>query len=127
MAYLELAASLARAKERANARASADAYMTELLELSAGTDAQNITHYRPFYVAAKWLEQNRQDQTFTEADGAKFTGQAKPIESLLGLQFAYDTANGLTIPPGFEAGSSSGSGSTSNRRIPRSYSATFRP
>jgi len=125
VAYTVLSEALTRAKERATAPASADAYMGELLELSAGLDTSGVKHYRPFYVAAKWLEQNRPDQSISEADGAKFTGMATPIASLLALQLAYDTANGVTPPPGFEAGSSSGT--ASNRRIPRSYSAAFRP
>lgn len=102
MTYLVLVDSLARAKERAGT-SSGDEYLTELLTLSAGTDGDGITHYRPFYCAAKYLEQSRADQSLESADGATFTGQKVPIASLLNLQLAYDKANGLTIPEGFEA------------------------
>jgi hypothetical protein len=101
--YLALAPALARAKERSGAIAADDAYLTELLEMSAGHSITGVKHYRPFLVAARWLEQNRPAQTVSEADGAKFTGLAKPIASLLGLQQAYDNANELLVPAGFEA------------------------
>lgn len=105
MAYTVLAASLTRAKERCQGRASDadDVWLTEMLELSAGTDAGGITHYRPYYVAAKFLEQTLADQTVASADGAVFTGLVKPIASLMALQAAYDQAKALTIPAGFEA------------------------
>lgn len=103
MMYLDLPAALARAKERSGATAADDEYLTELLTLSAGTGASNVTHYRPFLVAARWMEQNRAQQALSEADGAKFTGYALPIASLLQIQAAYDQANDLTIPAGFEA------------------------
>lgn len=104
MAYTDLAAALARAKERAGATANDDAYLTELLEMSAGTDANAVKHFRPFLVAARHLEQNRGAQTLKRAkDGIEFTGLAKPIASLLGLQAAYDAKHGLTVPAGFEA------------------------
>lgn len=99
--YLTLASALARAKERANASDAADDFLTELLGMSTGT-AGETTHYRPFICAARWLEQNRRDQTVAEGDGAKFTGQSKPIRSLYDLQLAYDRANNLTIPEGWE-------------------------
>lgn len=101
MAYTVLAAALTRAKERSTAPDTADDYLTELLDMSAGT-ANGVTHYRPFICAARWLEQNRRDQTIAKGDGAEFTGQAKPIRSLYDLQLAYDKANGLTVPEGWE-------------------------
>jgi len=106
MQYLVLSAALARAKERSGAASADDAYLTELLQLSAGRDPDNVVHYRPFLVGARWLEQNRAQQALSEADGAKFTGLLLPISSLLQLQAAYDKANNLTIPDGFEALSS---------------------
>jgi hypothetical protein len=42
-------------------------------------------------------------QTLASAEGVVFTGLAKPIASLLALQSAYDTANALVVPAGFEA------------------------
>ena len=132
MTYLLITDALARAKERSGASALDDAYLTELLAMSAGVDAEAITHYRPFYVAAKWIEQNQDAQTLTEADGAKFTGLAKPIESLLALQAAYDRANELTVPKGFEAAAldcvkCDGVSSTRTRRGTRSFAPSLRP
>ncbi|MBE7384389.1 MAG: hypothetical protein F6J95_023620 [Leptolyngbya sp. SIO1E4] len=103
MSYTDLADALARAKERSGATATDDTYLTELLQMSAAPDGGGTTHFRPFFAAAKWLEQNRTQQAISEADGAKFTGLATPIESLLALQYSYDQANGLTVPAGFEA------------------------
>ncbi|MEO1399683.1 MAG: hypothetical protein AAFV72_00325 [Cyanobacteria bacterium J06635_1] len=100
--YLDQAEALARAKERSGATDVDDAYLNEMLSMSAGT-VDSVTHYRPFYCAAKWIEQNRPGQQLSEADGVKFTGLQTPIDSLLGLQRAYDTANGLDVPSGFEA------------------------
>lgn len=102
--YLDLDAALDRAKERTQRQATTadDDWLTELLQMSAGV-AGGVTHYRPYYCAAKLLEQKLASQTISEADGAKFTGLAKPIASLLGLQAAYDSSNGLTVPVGFEA------------------------
>lgn len=104
--YTNLVDALARAKERSGATTADDAYLTELLTLSSGKDASQVVHYRPFYCAAKWLEQNRGQQLLKKAkDGIEFTGLAKPIESLLALQAAYDSGQGLTVPVGFEAAS----------------------
>lgn len=102
--YTDLADALARAKERCQGKATTadDAWLTELLQMSAGT-SEGVTHYRPYLAAARLLEQKQSAQTVAEADGAKFTGLAKPIASLLQLQYAYDLANGLEIPAGFEA------------------------
>lgn len=101
--YLDLDEALDRAKERSGATVVDDDYLTELLEMSAGIDPANQTHYRIFFVAAKWLEQNRPQQTLAVAEGVTFTGLAKPIASLLALQAAYDSANALVVPLGFEA------------------------
>lgn len=101
--YVTLADALLRAKERSGATAIDDIYLTELLEMSAGIDPEFRTHFRPFFVSAKFLEQNLSKQALKEADGAKFTGLAKPIESLLQLQRAYDQAHDLVIPTAFQA------------------------
>ena len=104
MTYLDQAAALARAKERSGATDTDDEYLNELLGMSAAPDADSVIHYRPFYCAAKWIEQNRPAQTLSEAaGGTKFTGLQKPIDSLLALQRAYDEANDLDVPNGFEA------------------------
>lgn len=102
--FLTLPAALARAKERCQGKATAadDGFLSELLEMSAGTVA-GVTHFRPYYVSARFLEQKQSAQSISEADGAKFTGLAKPIASLMQVQAAYDSAYALEIPPGFEA------------------------
>ena len=133
MTYLVQPDALARAKERSGATDADDDYLNELLTLSAGVDADQATHYRPFYCAAKWIEQNRTEQTLSEASGTKFTGLQKPIDSLLALQRAYDQAQGLTVPDGFEAIPSDCDrcdqiGPTSlNRYRPRSVVTTISP
>ncbi|MEM9486499.1 MAG: hypothetical protein AAGA83_22720, partial [Cyanobacteria bacterium P01_F01_bin.116] len=76
--YLDKIAALARAKERSGATDVDNEYLNELLDMSAGT-VNEVTHYRPFYCAAKWIEQNQSAQTISEASGAKFTGLQKPI------------------------------------------------
>ncbi len=123
--YTDLQASLARTKERSGATSADDSYLTELLILSAGVDASGVTHQRIFYVAAKFLEQNRAGQALSEADGAKFTGLAKPIASLLNMQAAYDIANQLIVPKGFEAGA--GAASQSARFGSGSIAPTLNP
>lgn len=100
--FTDLQAALVRARERAAATSADDIFLTELLELSAGTSrATAETIYRPFYVAARYLQQSRRDQTIKQADGATFTGQAIPIASLLDLQRSLDES--LLVPVGFEA------------------------
>ena len=133
MTYTTQPEALARVKERSGATDADDEYLNELLTLSAGVDADQVTHYRPFYCAAKWMEQNRPAQTLSEASGTKFTGLQKPIDSLLGLQRAYDQGQGLTVPDGFEAIPSDcdrcdQTGPTSlNRYRPRSVVTTINP
>jgi hypothetical protein len=98
--YTDLDQAVTRAKERSAAQAKDEAYIRELLQISHGIHktTQEIV-FRPFYVAAKFLEQSRRDQTLKKADKAEFTGQALPIESLLGLQRALDAD--LDVPPSF--------------------------
>ena len=134
MTYLDQAAALARAKERSGATDADETFLNELLTLSKGADANQVTHYRPFYCAAKWIEQNRPQQTLSEAaGGTKFTGLQKPIDSLLALQRAYDQANKLEVPEGFEATPSDcdrcdQTGPTSlNRHRPRSVTTAVHP
>ena len=102
MTYLDKVAALARVKERSGATDDDDTYLNELLDMSAGTVGE-VTHYRPFFCAARWMEQNQSTQQISEASGVKFTGLATPIDSLLQLQRAYDQAQKLTVPDGFEA------------------------
>jgi len=103
MIYTDLTQSLNRAKERSGATINDEVYLTELLNLSAGIDTIGVKHFRPFYVAAKFIEQNQSIHTLKEADAVVFTGLPIPIASLLALQAAYDAANSLIIPPGMEA------------------------
>jgi len=79
-----------------------DAYLTNLLNVSAGMLPTGETEYRPFYVAARLLEQLRSGQTLSSADGVSFTGLVTPIASLFAHQGAIDRALQLTIPAGFE-------------------------
>ncbi|MEM7771968.1 MAG: hypothetical protein AAF327_15840 [Cyanobacteria bacterium P01_A01_bin.37] len=100
--YLLIADALTRTKERSGATDGDDTLLTELLNQAAGT-VGGVTHYRPFYVAARFIEQNTGVQTLSEAKGVKFTGQWRVIASLMSTQAAYDSANGLTVPTGYEA------------------------
>lgn len=133
--YINLAASLERVREQTGV-IDRDPYITELLQLSAGTDPNIVTHYRVFLVSARILEQDLLRQTFKKADQAEFTLLAKPIESLIGMQIAYDTTLDLEVPPGFEAvlpdcvtcSGSSGSDGSSRARYPaRSYQPVYIP
>lgn len=130
MTYTVLADALIRTKERCGATTADDGYLTELLTLSAGK-AGSVTHYRVFFVAAKWLEQNRAQQALSKADGAEFTGLAKPIASLLNMQAAYDAANELTVPKGFEAISTEAIANQTQRQTARfgtrSHTPTVQP
>lgn len=103
MSYAVFSVALNRARERAAAESSDDAFLTELLEMSAGkrlTDGGK--EYRPFYVAARYLRQSRRDQSISAAeDGVKFTNQVAPIADLLELQAALDQA--LSVPTAFLA------------------------
>lgn len=98
-----------RAKERSMLPDGQDAALEDLLLLSAGTARgdPNLTVYRPYYCAAKMLDQSLREQRFKEADGAKFTGQAVPIASLYDLQRSLDYS--LLVPDGFEVPGNSAS------------------
>ena len=81
-----------------------DQFLTALLELSAGVDPDNITRYRIYYVAARWLQQPGSIHVLEQAErGVRFTGLAVPIASLLGLQASTDAALNLSVPEGFES------------------------
>jgi hypothetical protein len=100
MLYTNLDEALDRAVERSAAKPGDRVYLQELLTMSYGTSADGQVVYRPFYAAARFLQQSRRDQTVKEADGAKFTGQVLPIASLLDLQASLDQV--LTVQTGFE-------------------------
>lgn len=77
-------------------------FINSLLDIAIGKTDTDITVYRPFYVAAKELEQ-RFTNNLKEADGAVFLQYEKQIASLLALQVALDLADGLIIPDSFSA------------------------
>lgn len=77
-------------------------FISSLLDISIGKTSDNTVVYRPFYVAAKELEQ-RFTNNLKEADGAVFLQYEKQIASLLALQVSLDLADGLTIPDSFSA------------------------
>jgi hypothetical protein len=107
--YSDLNLSLKRARERSAAKPTDDEYLLELLQLSFGRHKLNdIVVYRPFYVAAQYLEQSRRDQTISQATDVKFMGQEVPIASLLDLQRALD--QDLIIPSQFRIAVCAGAG-----------------
>lgn len=103
--YLDLDAALDRAKERCQRTdTSNDEYLEELLVMSAGKTAADVVHYRPFFVAARFIAQDPDIRDISEATGeAKFTLAQPRIDELMALQAAYDAANGLIVPPGMQA------------------------
>jgi hypothetical protein len=102
--YTDLGTALDRAKERCQRETAAnDEYLEELLVMSAGKVA-DVTHYRPFWVAARFIAQDPDIRDIAEASGeAKFTLAQPRIDELMASQAAYDLAYGLTIPPGMQA------------------------
>jgi hypothetical protein len=106
MLYREFEAALATVRDRTGFPKRGDPgpstmFMTDMLNVSAGTHkVDGEQEFRPFYVAAKWLEQDLENQTLSEGGGAKFTGVAVPIRSLFDIQAALDKS--LNVPPGFE-------------------------
>lgn len=102
--YTDLAAALARAKERCQREnTDNDQYLTELLTMSAGKVA-DVTHYRPFWVAARFIAQDPDIRDIAEASGeAKFTLANPRIADLMSQQAAYDAAYSLVVPPGMQA------------------------
>lgn len=77
-------------------------FIDSLLDISIGKTSDDIVVYRPFYVAAKELEQ-RFTNNLKEADGVVFLQYEKQIASLLALQVSLDLADGLIIPDSFSA------------------------
>jgi hypothetical protein len=102
--YLTLDSALDRAKERCQREDSAnDEYLEELLVMSAG-QVGGITHYRPFWVAARFIAQDPDIRDISEASGeAKFTLAQPRIDELMASQAAYDLAYELTVPSGMQA------------------------
>lgn len=80
-----------------------DTIIQRKLSDSAGKDPSGVTTYRPYFVSAKLLQQNRPDQLLNSADGVKFSNLVTMIESLMNEQQSLDNALNLTVPPGFAA------------------------
>lgn len=103
--YNNITESLTRVKQLAGSEdTTRDLYATELLTMSAAAkQGSTDTWYRVFYVAAKLLEQDLDQQALAKVDKIEFTGLIRPITSLFDLQIAYDNANDLIVPEGFSA------------------------
>lgn len=124
MSYTTIAAAQARAIERSLVAVD-PGVVTELLTFSAGVAPNGVTHFRPYYVAAKLAEQDQSRQSIASADGATFTGLVRPIASLYATQAAIDSALELKIPAGFEARIDTAS--ATKQRQTRSFTPTVRP
>ena len=77
--------------------------INQSLEDSSALNAEGLQHYRPYYVSARQLQRNRDDQFLTKADGAEFSNLTIMIQSLLEEQLALDTKLGLIVPDGYGA------------------------
>lgn len=95
--YSNLVLALLRAKERSGS--DDDVLVTEILELTAGTDSDGVTVYRPFWAAAELLGTQR--SVLEEGDGAKFREYSIAIERLEKLQESIDARLGLEVPVEF--------------------------
>lgn len=101
--YPTLAAALVRAKQVSGVSPIDEAYLSELLQMSVAKTPAGIDEYRPFWGAAKLVEQDEKNQRLTEADGNKFNNLQRKIDSLLAQQRSIDKALGLIVPEGMEA------------------------
>lgn len=100
MLYSNLQSALERVKDRTAESEEKEDYVIELLEMSYGFHKQTRELvYRPFWVAAKILQQSSFYQTLKKDDSTEFTGQEVPIQSLLDLQANLDVD--LDVRPGF--------------------------
>lgn len=102
MLYSVLEDAISRVKSRAITpeEENDDGYIVELLQMSYGLHKQTKELiYRPFWVAAKILQQSPFHQTLKKDDSTEFTGQGVPIRSLLDLQANLDIE--LDVRPGF--------------------------
>jgi hypothetical protein len=79
-----------------------DPIIQRKLEDSAGT-AGGAKTYRPYFVSAKMLEQNRADQALSAAKGVTFTNLTTMIKSFMEEQASLDRSLGIEVPAGFEA------------------------
>ena len=78
-----------------------------ILDYSAGSKSDGTLCYRPWYAAAKALDEDLDTQALVKADGAQFTGQIRPIRSLYNAQHSIDLVDGarhgIVVPPEFSA------------------------
>jgi len=102
--YLNQTWALIRTKDRAGIETtdtSVNDVILEYLDDTAGTRPNDVggvdTIYRPYYVAAKMLEQDG-SQALSKAGDVQFTGMATPIASLYALQDSIDKALGTIVP-----------------------------
>lgn len=104
--YLDRDFALSEALQNPAVRGLADAddevSIGVQIDVTAGTLA-DAKVYRPYYVAAQYLEQKRSQQALLEGGGAKFSNLATPIASLFRQQAALDAALGTVVPPGMES------------------------
>lgn len=77
--------------------------LTTSKAIAGTTYPANTPIYRPYFVAAKILQQNRADVTLKSADGATFTNLEGMIQSLMDEQLRLDQSLNLEVPPGFAA------------------------
>lgn len=103
--YIDLNAALSRVTERSAgyATTSDSVLITELLQLTSAVSSLGVVHYRPYLVAAYFLEQNLRVQLLKQSGSDHYTMLANIIASLRSLQAVYDAANFLSLPVGFEA------------------------
>ena len=102
MLYSVLEDAISRVKSRAITpeEEKDEDYIVELLQMSYGLHKQTKELiYRPFWVAAKILQQSPFHQTLKKDDATEFSGQVVPIRSLLDLQANLDID--LDVRPGF--------------------------
>lgn len=103
--YTNLDAALSRAIERSAGYATSNdsALLSELLQLLSAVSTSGVTHYRPYLVAAYFLEQNPKVQLLKQESDTHYTMLANAILSLRSLQSAYDRVNELFVKPHLEA------------------------
>lgn len=80
-----------------------DALVRRKLGDSAATDPNGTLTYRPYFVAAKVLQQDRTTQALDSAEGVKFTRMEPVIASLMAEQQSLDSSLQLEVPAGFAA------------------------
>ena len=68
-----------------------------------GVATISTRYYRPYYVAARQIQRNRDDVTLKAADGATFDQMTVMIRSLFEEQMGLDEALGLTVPAAYNA------------------------